>query len=707
MIARALRVVEAHPWRTVLVMVFIAAAARFAVSLESPTPWIFADELIYAEQAKGLVEAGQLRVRDGNVYYSLVTGLLGAPGYLPGDVGFAYGWIKAVNCLVMAAAALPAYGLARMALSVRWSLVFAGLVLAWPAYAYTSTVMTEPAFFSATLLLAWLLARTLQEPTLKRQILVAVTAVGCVAIRTQGVVFLVSILAAVVAAVLLAGRAERAAPLRARLGKFLPLLSFAIGLPLAVLAIQTLRGAGLQDTLGAYSALDAGDVGLSSLWTWTVRHAAVVALAVGVAPAVLALMSLPALLRRETASGGRLIAIVGGAISLPLLVQVSGFASVHSLRVQERNLFVIEPLVLLVAFVGLGALGTDWRRLRSNAAALVVAGGVLVAAIVALPVAALLNPRPISDTFGLIALANAADGLGVTARDLAVGIAIAGVAFAGLLAVLASKPRALAILAVVSLVVLGGSSHYVASDVATISRGTLAAAGAPKDWIDKAAGRDGRVAFLWQSEDPPHLVWQAEFWNRSVRSIATYPGGFPAPPTVGATIDDRTGIILVGGKPLSERLVVAAAGAPIVGRQVADTRNPLAHLVMWKTDGPPRIQSLSVGFLADGWSGSANETRVFGCRGGVFRIRMGLSAGMDTQSVRVIASGTKVRTVRVADRQGGVFAFRAQPERNGTCRLRLEFPNAETGDQIAGNGDLRLLGVRAQAPRFVPFREPT
>src|SRR5262249_27347986 len=81
---------------------------------------------------------------------------------------------------------------------------------------------------------------------------------------------------------------------------------------------------------------------------------------------------------------------------------------------------------------------------------------------------------------------------------------------------------------------------YVAQPVQ--SRTTLASRNAraagigavPDDWLDRAVGRHAVIGMLWAGRTDPHVVWENEFFNRSVGPVLYIsqpaPGGFVSEP---------------------------------------------------------------------------------------------------------------------------------------------------------------------------------
>ncbi|MEW6581544.1 MAG: hypothetical protein AB1416_02125, partial [Actinomycetota bacterium] len=469
-----------------------------------------------------------------------------------------------------------------------------------------------------------------------------------------------------------------------------------VGLPLLVLAAQVARGRGLRDALGGYEQLDFAAVSPHALWVWVVRHFAVLAVAVAVVPAVLAIAGLPRFLRRGADPGERAVAVTVVAMALPLIVEVAGFASVHSLRVEERNLFVVEPLLVLV---GMAAVA---RRRLSVAGAAV--GAVAVAwAVLALPEEALMNPVPYADTYALIAVSGGAGTLSTTMGTLLVALLVLGLLLGAAAIIAPGRPGVVAAFGVPALLI-AASNHYVTSSSAWISRMASPYAGNPHDWIDAAAGRDSRVSLMWSSDETPLLAWQAEFWNRSVGEILTTPGDIPGPPGRRVDVDPGTGAVTSGGAPvvLEDGFVAAPGRFRPAGTAVATHVTAGGTLTLWRSPSPLRLAAATAGLAPDGWTGPEMEARAYACAGGVFRFRLALGFGTRGR-VQVTRSGLPPVRLTVRSRTPRVFAVRVAPESpGGACVAHLAFLDAKTGNAIAQNGDQRVLGMRADPPEWVP-----
>ena len=135
--------------------------------------------------------------------------------------------------------------------------------------------MSENAFYPAFLLAAWALLRALDEPTLRRQ-LVLLAACGVVTlVRVQG---LAVVLAALTAPLLLRLVARR--PLR----PWLPFFGIVAGGAVLVLGAQLARGASISSLFGAYAGRRRGELRRRRRARYLFWHLAELDLYVGVIP---------------------------------------------------------------------------------------------------------------------------------------------------------------------------------------------------------------------------------------------------------------------------------------------------------------------------------------------------------------------------------------------------------------------------------------
>jgi hypothetical protein len=217
----------------------------------------------------------------------------------------------------------------------------------------------------------------------------------------------------------------------------------------------------------------------------------------------------------------------------------------------------------------------------------------------------LLNIGILSDTFGLIPLLRLSDLIdgGTDTVELLMwgGALAAALAFALL-------PRRLAILllplGVAALLVL--SSYSVFGAIRDHSRATLAQTGASDpSWIDREIGSGSEAAFLYGGTadlvSEAQVMWQTEFWNRSVATIFRLGPSEPAPlPESAATFDAASGRIVLRPQSPKFRYVVAPGNVQLAGELLEQQ----GRLALYRIEPPMRLASLLGGVYADGWMGS-------------------------------------------------------------------------------------------------------
>ena len=347
------------PVVALLGLVVVAAATfRLLLGRAATEPRVFGDELVYSGLAKGFALEGQPLFRgEVDLAHSMLYPLLIAPAHVLGaDGARAFEATKAMNAVVVASAAVPAYLLARRVVTPLFALAVAFLVAFEPWTAYASLVMTESLFLPAFTTFVLLLARMLDRPTLGRQLAVLASLALLAGIRPQGVALVGAVLGAV------AINGLRAPPFRRTLVVYRPLLAgLGVGLGAAVVAMALGDDAPGGVSGGVLEGL-LDPVGLLTWSSWTV---AVFGLALGVVALVLYPFALGSLLRspveRDRATGVALL-----TSSLALLLSVAAVsASPYGLDVlHERYLFYLTPLVL----VGLGVPPRERpRAVRSRA----------------------------------------------------------------------------------------------------------------------------------------------------------------------------------------------------------------------------------------------------------------------------------------------------------------------------------------------------
>jgi hypothetical protein len=370
--------------------------------------------------------------------------------------------------------------------------------------------------------------------------------------------------------------------------------------------LEVVRGRALASGLGAYQEVTRKNYSFGAARHWILLHFAEFGLSVAILPAAAFLLLLGLAFVRggtRTAAERAFLAVTTAAIPW-VVIEVAVFASGFSLRVEERYMFFLAPLLFL-AF----ALWLD-RGLPRPLPLTLVAGFIPAGLLFALPLGSLLNISILSDTFGLIPFLRLSQRLVPGGIPEARHFMLAGGIAAALAFVLWPRhgwPELLFPAAVAAFLVL--SSYNVEGALRDYSRGLRAAAGTlgSPSWIDQRLGHGGDATFLLgtTSETWPETLelWQTQFWNRSLRSVFNLTTPEPAGgPETAARVDPATGLIVstTSGKPLRARNIVSSLSFGLDGRLIA-ARPPFA---LYRTRGPLRVAQETTGIYGDGWMGA-------------------------------------------------------------------------------------------------------
>ncbi len=582
----------------------LAVVARVVIAGNIPTPWIMVDEIIYSELAKSFAAGEGLEIRDrASEIPSVLYPIAISPAWLADEIPTAYGIAKAINVVLMTLVVVPTYLWSRRLVSPVWALVPAALVLLMPSFHYTGVLMSENAFFPVFVAAGWSFALALERPTLGRQAL-ALALVGiAVGVRLQGVVLLAVLPAAIVLKALLDARVPGPEPAGRRLlataRAFTPTWAVLAGGAVAFLALQWIRGSSPSSALGSYDVVATADYRLGEVGHWIVLHFAELGFSVGIVPAcAFLLLAGLAVLRPRTLSAAErsFVAVTAAAVFLVVL-QVAVFASRFSLRIEERYMFPLAPLLFLALVL--------WLSRGLERPPLVAAAAALVPVLLLVPVRLdeLLGVQILSDTFGLIPVWRAAqllDGGTDTAQTLFwAGGAAAAAAF------LFVPRRAGLLLPIAVAGFLALSSYPVYGAVRDFARSLEAYAGGGElDWIDDTIGTGADAPYLFDAARVPGyddmVLWQTEFWNRSLgTSVRLGPPVRDSLEEQVGSVDPVTGRIdapAVG----SPEYAVAASGLALAGEGLASR----SLLTLFRLDRPLRLASAVDGVYADGWMGA-------------------------------------------------------------------------------------------------------
>lgn len=694
---RHLDVVLARTPGTPLVLVgllLLAFVVRTWLNTRVEAPWLMGDELIYSEMAKSFASGEGLEVRGFPPDVRTLYPVLISPAWLLDSVEAAFSAAKAINTVAMTLASVPLYLWARRLVSEGWALAAAALLLLLPAFAYTGMIMTESAFLPLFLIALFTVARTLETPTLVWQLLAVATVLPAAVVRLQGLVLFAVLVTAIVLDALITVRAGEA-PLRAFVAR---LRTFtATGVALLVLATTYVAYAlvsyeRLADGLGGYGRVVEPHYSLWEGVRWTVFHAGELALAVGFLPAAAFVVLAAAWMRPAAPPADRAFVCVTAAALLWIVPLAGFYASRYSERIEERNMFFLEPLLLLalVIWVARGAP----RPSRWTAVAVAIPAALLSA----IPLERLFNVPILSETLALIPLLRVS-ALVEGGTDASRVLLALGAAAAALFFVFVPRRLAAATIAAVA-VFLAMSAWSVAGTLREQAKATrLETQTANSDWIDEAVGDEANVPFVFTADlvSNPHLLWQTEIWNRSVGDVygldSADPTGIAVVPT---TVDVRGRFVRTGdGRPLTPRYVVAQPGLNIAGDKVAAT----GRLVLYRVPAPLRLDSRLDGVYGDAWSGpNATYTNYSGTSGTV-RVDVGRAGwrgpsppGNVTIDVERLASGRRVSSTQWVVHNGSnrTFLLKTPAEQfRVNVRVQPTFSPASYG-----LGDPRQLGAQ-------------
>ena len=666
-------------WAWLAAIVGASIVFRAWLGSRMPAPFIFTDELQYQENARSLAAGDGIEVR-GEPYgiVSVLYPLLLAPVYALFDsLPEAYAAARTVNAVVMSLAALPAYFLARRVLSKPGSLLAALLAVCLPSLAYTGTLMSENLFYPVTLVVAWALVRALEEPTIARQLVLIGTCGVAGLVRVQALAFL---LAALTAPLLLRVVARRS------LRPWLPLYGAAAAFALLAVVGQLARGASLNELFGAYAVVGEGGYDAVDVLRFLFWHLAELDLYVGVFPLAAAIL----LTARWRVLDPPAQAFLAAAIALVswTLVVVAAFASRFAGAIEERNMFVVAPLLLiaLLAWIERGAVRPRW--LAVGAAAL---AAVLPALI---PYDRFLQLKVRSDTLMIVPLWNVQDS--VTLPRLDDVVLVAGIAAAVLFLLV---PRRLAL--ALPVVVLA----YYALAVQPIHAGPhgmeRASAEAlfegirvpERNWIDRSVPEGASVAAVWTGKTHRFTVNQPEFFNRSIGRVFTLggpmPGGFPETPVF---VDEETGALVQPNDAIAQAEYAYTDGSVALdGEPVA--RDERLGLTLYRTDGPLISTTSVTGVYNDQWSGPEVTYRRVRCEGGTLTVTLESDPGLFDKPQTVDASSFDQSVITRLQPSESVRVSVPLSAVDGICTARFVVsPTA-----VPGNGDDRELGVHFRA----------
>jgi len=560
------------------------------------TPWLFTDELEFAQLARSVAETGELSRRGEPLagQFSLYP-YLTAPAWFLDDTTSGYEAAKLIAVLGMTLAFFPAYGLARFVVSRPAATLAALGATMIPAYAYTSMLVEEPLAYPWATLCLYLCARWYLTPT-RRTFAAAVAAAAAAPLFRDELVVAPLILLGV--AVVLAWQHPRARAIRQ---SWHPAVYVLLGGALVVVGYFAEQ----EVTARSVEWRTVTRVFPERLLEYGVWAAGAFTIGIAVLPVVAALTFIVPGRRERRDRGVDALRVVlglsilgfGGYTALKAAYLSTSFAD----RVSERNLIYLSPIVFAAAAAAL-----ERRLIRLWALPLAT-----------LAVLYLLTATPYQmdvhfyyDAPGLGILSRANRDYAWTpehAETVLLWILAAATVVLLAVAVLRARPRlSLAIGASAGVLVLAWTMTAqlaAASASNSFSREYLRNLPTPVDWIDTETGGKPTL-YLGQKIADANGLWLYEFWNRSIKRVYSLDGSAPGPgPTVTPSLLNRHGAL--AGDPGYD-FVLAENSIDLVGK-VLDEKGGWR---LYRIEHPLRLRSSQSGIYSDGWVGSQHPADV-------------------------------------------------------------------------------------------------
>ena len=487
----------------------------------------------------------------------------------------------------MSLAAIPAFLLARrLRVGDRLALAAAALTVVLPELLYSSAAMAEALAYPLALAAATAAVATLERPSARLQLLLLACSGLAALTRLQLAVLPLCYLAAVLA-VGLRDRRLRSTVREHRL---------AVGAIAAVVAVGL--GAALSGTVGLYGDITAYRVEPLTAATGFGANALVLAYAAGWVLVPGALLGLALALGRPRGHAELGFGVFTVSFLMLLLAQAAVVGDAG--RVQERYAMYALPL-LVVAFVLYAARGWPWLRAHALLA------GVAATAAAVVPLAGYAAGGGTSQSVVLAALRELELRLGdVGLASLA--LAVAAAALSGVVLLVASTRRRLAlpvalILTVLAALATTGAAFAFQRDARAQLRTTFL----PSDpaWVDAVGA--GPVTMLVGPRSTRSDLLSTLFWNRSVQHLALLDGADrpDAFAVLEPAVDEAGRLDLPAGLVLTDR-----HGSTILLRD-AERIAAGPTKVLWRPSGKPQLQLLAAGRYFSGLMAAEGGFRVW------------------------------------------------------------------------------------------------
>ena len=556
---------------------------------------------------------------------------------------------------------------------------------------YTAVVMTENAFYPVFLLATLALVALLERPSAARYAAFFAALALAYLTRTQAVVIAA---AAVTAPFLIAAWTPRG--FRTTLWSYRWLYGILGSAVVLAVGAQVVRGGPLTDLLGAYAVVGESGYDVGKALHFFVYHVAELDLYLGVIPFAVAIV----LTAKARSLDRPLQVMLAATLSLFAwcVIVVGTFASRFADRIQERNMFVVAPLFLILV---LGWIGRGAPRPRATA---VVAGVASALLLLAIPFERFVTTSAVSDTLMLLPWWAILEHTG-TSR-LGVYALLGGVVLAAVFVLVPTRyvlvlPAIVLVYWVVALRPIWFGPYPYGFKQAGAGALFQGIRGAPRDWIDRAVppGRD--VAVLWTGASDRFTVNMNEFFNRRVGQV--YYTGSPTPGGIGevAVSVDRDGVVRTAdGRALRPGYVLVDGS--LEPNAVPVARDRALGMTVWKVNGPLVLaKTVTTGLYPhDTWSGPRVTWTREHCAGGSLSVSLSGDAQLFPTGNTVTASTG--RAVRVLPNH--VATLRTPlTSSGGRCTVAFAVaPTAVPSEVIPGSTDARVLGAHFNAFAFEP-----
>jgi hypothetical protein len=573
-----------------VVIVVVAAAFRLIVAWRIPVPWVAPDELVHSELARSFAATGHFAIRGepfsprswGPLYLILI-----APAFrLGGSLPHAYLIVKAINCVLMSSAAVPAYLLARRLLDRRTALAVAALAVLAPSGIYAARVEAESLAYPLFLFAVLAGISALERPTPKRELIAIAAILLATLARAQFVVLFPAFAsAAVILAVFDRDSEEGGSAFRAiyrRLAAYRVSSALFVALAVGVLAVA-LSGSSFSSFAGghgeAFGAVDLPQVAKSFA-----LHLAALDLYVGMVPLAALLILTMTAVKRAAPSRELRVFCVATVILVATFAALSAWYLVavypdSYLRVYDRYEFYVVPLLLIAFFVWLRD-GMP-RTAAAPLIAIVLAGLVFAASVVDRE--AWVHPNAVS----FIPWSALADF-----RLVYLGLAVGG-AYLAFLVMRSRNAEWLVVLVAANFLVVNAFAQASATSDSRITMRQGIGSKAEASWIDDAVGADAHVTALWsgtalRGSKGWSTIWESELLNQSVGPVYDLHERLPYDVPEHPVRVRGNALFLSSGRPLRAEYVLTDVSTPVVGRQVAVNR--AVGMIVYRVGGPVELR---------------------------------------------------------------------------------------------------------------------